>query len=361
MKTLFKLVSVMLMVVLLSGAVIACGGDEPAPTPPPVEPTPEPEPEPEPTPEPPAHSYQADIFGQSLYIATDENGVILDAFEMTSPDGAITIKFEKGTTLKDREDNLIEEFSATLNPNPEQPTDGSKVIGPTVTFLPDFTIFDPVMTYQLNYAGLQNQIDEVTNAKLSVARLISSTGKWGKYFDFQVDADKKTVTFSVPSTTIDYTLALIAETPKEILKATGPPENGIDIVIVSINELAIGGEVKLELKTAPNAHVMVWFINPGTGTRSSRPAERLLDADGDGNVTFEWELSTRISKGEGHFEFYATTSTDTAFLEVFDATRLETIFLDRADEIAKFQEGLIEQLELDDKTTLKMYQLIVAK
>jgi len=107
MKLPLKFIATMLMVVLVGGAVFACGGGTTTPpveTPPvetpPVE-TPPAETPPVETPpvETPSYSYTATIFGEEVTIPADARGAMLEDFEKTSPDGLVTIKFEKGTKI----------------------------------------------------------------------------------------------------------------------------------------------------------------------------------------------------------------------------------------------------------------------
>ncbi|MFA5317365.1 MAG: hypothetical protein WC369_08095, partial [Dehalococcoidales bacterium] len=143
--------------------------------------------------------------------------------------------------------------------------------------------------------------------------------------------------------------------PKEIVKATEGPANGVDVSIETMSGFSPGGLATLVIKTVPNAHVKVWAVNPSTGNRSAYPSDRIKDADADGIASWEWVISGHTASGEGHIELYITTSTDATVLAAFDANALEYVFTDRADDIAKFKKGLIEQIELDDYTTLKMF------
>jgi hypothetical protein len=111
----------------------------------------------------------------------------------------------------------------------------------------------------------------------------------------------------------------------------------------------------LKIKTAPDAYVLCWMVNPSTGSRSSRPDDRFRQADADGRITWEFTISRHVSQGEGHFEFYVTTHTDQGFLEGFQAKRMDTLFPEHSEDFQQFELGLIEQIVLDDQTTLKMY------
>jgi hypothetical protein len=290
---------------------------------------------------------------------------MLAAFEKTSPDGVITIKFEAGTKIIG--DNLapVKMLSAKIDSNPEQPVDGSKIIGPTAVFLPYQATINPPMTYQFNYTSFDAQIAEVANAELKLGFLLS-TGNWATYGDAQVDATNKIATVKVGELTVaSYTIALLAQPPKVVVKSTEGPKNGVDIAIESMPEFIPGGTVSLTIKTVPNARVIIWQINPNTGTRSAYPGDRIKDADAEGKVTFEWTLSSRTNSGEGRLEVYVTNSTDPDFLKVFNmyatagATSLETRFPDKATDLKNFKNGLIELLELDDHTTAKMFPITI--
>ncbi|RJQ37978.1 MAG: hypothetical protein C4555_05620, partial [Dehalococcoidia bacterium] len=145
MKLPLKFIATMLMVVLVGGAVFACGGGTTTPpveTPPvetpPVE-TPPAETPPVETPpvETPSYSYTATIFGEEVTIPADARGAMLEDFEKTSPDGLVTIKFEKGTKITNADMvPFWQSVSITIDPNPAQPAEGPTVIGPAVDFSP---------------------------------------------------------------------------------------------------------------------------------------------------------------------------------------------------------------------------------
>jgi len=349
------------MVVLVGGAVFACGGGTitpPAETPPvetppvetpPVE-TPPIETPPVETP-PVSYSFSAEIFGEMVDIPTNERGAMLEAFEKTSPDGLTTIKFEAGTKVTDSDNVPYKQFSVKINQNPAQSADGPTIVGPTVEFLPLYANINPPMSYTFNYADFQSQIDQVANAELKMG-FILSTGNWATYTDFQVDTANKVVTIDIDKF---ETVALLAQPPKEIVRATEGPQNGVDITIESLSDLSAGGAASLVAKTLPGARVMIWMVNPSTGTRSAYPADRYRDADADGLVSWEWTVSARTAVGEGHMELYVTTSTDPTVLGAFNSDLLDKVFPDRAAEIVKFKKGEIELLELDEHTTLRMF------
>jgi len=141
---------------------------------------------------------------------------------------------------------------------------------------------------------------------------------------------------------------------------TNPPTNGIDVTIESISDFTPGGTASVTIRTVPNAHVMLWMVNPSTGTRSAYPSDRIRDADTDGIAQWEWTLSGHIANGEGRIEVYVTTSTDATFIEIFDTNNLTAVFPEKATDIANFQQGLIETLVLNNYTTLKMFHITVA-
>lgn len=373
MKSPLKLVSILLMVAVMASLVFACGG---TPTPPvTVPPTTTPPttlppittspPIPPPTTLPPAtetptptaqsYSYKATIFGQDVTISTDAKGAMLTPFEKTSPDGTLTISFEAGTKITD--DNVpVKQFSVTTNSNPTKVTDGPTAVGPSFEFKPAFAHIFPAMSCRFNYGSFQSQIDQVANAELKFGFLLS-TGKWAIYNDYQVDTAGKTASINID--TFEQEVALLAETPKVVAPATGGPANGVDISIISLSDIVPGGEVTLTAKTVPNARVMLWTVNPSTGNRSAYPADRFKNADASGMVTWVWTISNRTISGEGRIELYVTTSTDPTFLGYFNANNLSAALPAKATDISDFQKGLIEQLELDDHTTAKMFKMTV--
>jgi len=365
-----KLLALLLVVMLSMVAVTACGGAvEPTETatPTPTEtatptPTGTPTPTTEPTsePEPTGPVVSAVIFGQEIDIPVDDSNAFKEALEVSSADGYFSVTFAAGTKLTDSDGNDVTELVIAANEAPEQPDDGSRLVGPTLNCKPDSARIDPAFTLQYQYADFESQIAEVPDAEVYMARLIPSSGKWGKFADGENDADTKTASVTLDAFYTDYTVGLVAATPKTYIEASGPPANGIDIEIESISEMRANSSASVTVKTIPGVHVLFWIVNPSTGTRSSRPADRYREADENGMITWEFNISRHVSKGEGRFEFYVTTSTDADYLKAFQANRLDTIYPDKAKDLDNFKEGMYEQLEIDENTTLKMrtYEVI---
>lgn len=141
----------------------------------------------------------------------------------------------------------------------------------------------------------------------------------------------------------------------------GVSSNGVNLNLVSINKFSPGGAVTVAAQTVPNAHVILWVVNPISGTRSAYPADHEHTADAQGNVSWGFTISPNAAEGPGHIEFYVTTSTDSTFLAAFDAyaqarsTSLDNYFPSQAANIADFKSGLVPLLVLDDYTTLLMF------
>ncbi len=356
MKIGLRLATLFLIVALSLAPLAACGGAEPTETP---TPTPTPTETPTPTPEPPANAINADLLGQTVIIGLDDSGAFAEAVEVTSADGIITLKFAAGTILKDSDGNVVKELSAEINPTPQQPDDGAAILGPTLTFRPNSASIEPALAVEYDYSGFAAQIAAVENAEVYMARWVNSFDTWAKFFDSAVDADAKIAAVPLNNFVKDFAVACMAVTPLKVERATGPPANGVDLTIESQSEFRSASDASITVKTQPGAHVLCWIENPGGFSRSSRPEDRYREADENGLVTWNFDISMYVSRGEGHFEFYVTTSTDTDFLAAFQANRLETIYPDKAADIKKFQEGRIEQLEIDDQTTLKLYPFVV--
>jgi len=215
-----------------------------------------------------------------------------------------------------------------------------------------------VISYQFNYAGFQSQIGQVENAELSMG-FVLARGDWAKYNEFQIDTVGQTASVNID---LFVPVALLAETPKQVQQATGAPANGVDVTVVSMEGFSPGMDSKLTISTVPGARALIWLVLPNTGTRSTRPADRIKGADADGNITWEWNTHGDTAQGEGRIEIYVTTSTDSTFLAAFnragtsyDTDALNAIFPDKAEDIKKFKRGELEQLELDEHTTLKMF------
>jgi hypothetical protein len=336
--------------------------ETPAPTATP-EPTAEPAPptaEPEPTkePEPDFQVIEANLLGEKVSFNIGENAAIWQDVEAKSADGKITFRMAWGTALADVDGNPITELSATINENPAQPEFG-KLLGPTVTFKPDATYIDSSVEIEFNYADYLDQLGEVPESDLYVAQYVVKNDSWAPAQMSQLNTTQKTVKVTIDRFYSDFTVGVMAK-KKVVIEDAGAPENGINIEVDFVSVIKAGEPATITIKTVPGAHVVAWFIMPDTGTRSTRPADRVRVADADGKVTWEYELSYRTHKGEGRFEFYATTSEDPDFLKAFNAGRLDTIYPDKATDLRKFMNGEITTLEFDDKTTGRWYPLIVA-
>lgn len=355
MKSL-NLILVFLLSVSLLVVSVACG-DQPEAPPVPA-PTSEPEPEPKPTPD--STTIDAELLGQTVSFDIGDNSAIWQDVETVSADGKITLKIPWGTTLADKEGNAITELSAAINENPKQPEFG-RLLGPTVTFYPDSTYVDPALEIEFDISDYLDQLGEVPESDLYIAQYIVGNDDWGKGPLSEVDTENHTVRTYVERLYIDYTIGVMAKKKVEAEDAGVVPDNGVNVVIDFVSIIKAGQEAKLTIQTVPNAHVVTWFIMPDTGTRSTRPSDRVRQADADGKVTWEFTLSTRTHKGEGRFEFYATTSEDADFLAAFNAGRLDTIYPDLATDLKKIKAGEITMLEVDDKTTARWYPLIVAQ
>jgi hypothetical protein len=374
MKQRLRLFAVVMVTVALLVSFAGCAGAEtPAPTTPAPTTTPTATPTPTPTattpttpekpavPEPAEPTLAATIFGQPVKIGVDADGALREDYTITTPDGSVNALFRAGTTLKDRDGNTIPELTVVIVESPKTPEDGAKVIGPALTFYPDLTEINPPLEYSINYAAFKDTITTVPDAEVKVNRFVNSRDRWAAIYDATTDSAGMTATTLVSEFTVEYTIGLVAATPKQVVRADGPPSNGIDIVVEDAMEYGADKLGELKIKTTPNAYVLCWMVNPGTASRSSRPDDRFRQADADGRISWEFTISRHVSNGEGHFEFYVTTNPDESFLEVFKASRLDTLFPDRAAELKSFKGGLIEQIVIDDQTTLKMYPYVVTE
>ena len=182
MRQIFKLSMAALLSVILLVGLAGCGGSEPpapeTPSAPETPVTPEKPEEPEkpaepekPTePEKPAvlvpdePTMAATIFGEAVKIGVDADGALREDYTITTPDGSTSLLIKAGATLKDRDGKNIPELMVEVNADPEQPEDGSRVVGPTLTCYPDLTAIKPPLEYQINYAAFKDSVAAVPDA-----------------------------------------------------------------------------------------------------------------------------------------------------------------------------------------------------
>jgi hypothetical protein len=365
-----KFAAVFLALTLLLVPVAACNGDAPPPTTPPpttaptptptAEPTPTPEPTKEPPPLPDSIKYDAQIFGETVAIETGMNGALWDVIEATSPDGAIKISMAWGLTLQDKDEVPIEELSITLNEDAAQPEDGSILLGSTVTFMPDSTTLNPALTFEYDYSAFADQIAAIPDVEVYLAQYIHGNGNWAKLYT-DLDTDANIAQTKIDQFAKEHTIGLIAAPPPPEVVDPDAPTNGVDIKIEYISTINAAEPAQLIVKTEPNAWVLTWWVLPVTGTRTTRPLDRWRQADADGKIVWDFELSKRTSKGDGRMEFYVTTSTDEEFLKYVEAGRLDVPYPDLTSQLKDLKNGKIAQIVVDDNTTIKMIPFNVAK
>jgi hypothetical protein len=342
-----------LVLALLLAPVAACNG---ATEPPPPEPE-----KPAVPPPPDSIKYDAQVFGETVPFETGMNGALWDALDVTSPDGTVKISMGWGTILQDIEENPIQEFSVTLNENPAQPDDGSTLLGPTVTFLPNSTRLNPALAFDFDYSAYTDQIAAIPDAEVYLAQFIQKNGNWAKLYTV-LDEAAGIATTKVERFGDAHTIGLIAAPPPPEVINVDAPANGVDLAIEYISTINSEEPAQLIVKTNPEAWVLTWWVLPITGTRTTRPEDRWRQADADGKIVWDFTMSKRTAKGDGRMEFYITTSTDPEFLNYVKENRLDVPYPDLEADIAALQKtGAITQIEVDDATTIKVFPFTVTK
>jgi len=380
MRLTFRITAVFLILTLLMVPVTACnGGGEvdtpPAPPPateeppkaePPKEEPPKAEPpkeeppsKPEPPPAPESIKFDAEILGETVVLEMGLNAALWDPIEVTTADGSVKVNLDWGTTLKDADGKPIREFSASVNENPAQPEDGSRVIGPTVTFTPDSTDISPEMTLEFSYTAFAEQIAAVPDAEIYLAQF-AENGTWAKLFT-ELDEEGKVAVTKIDHLATGHTVGLVAMAPKAEAVDPNAPKNGVNINIEYVSTINAEEPARLIVQTSPNAHVLAFFVLPKTGTRSTRPVDRWRQADDKGLIEWNFTLSRHTARGEGRYEFYVTTSTDPEYQKMVETERLAALYPERAGDITDLKNGKITQLEVDEYTTIKVFPLTVAK
>lgn len=62
-------------------------------------------------------------------------------------------------------------------------------------------------------------------------------------------------------------------------------------------------DIEVVIQTLPGATCSIQPVNPQTGTRSSRPEDKVRVADDQGMVTWVWHMHRHVALGKGSFEF----------------------------------------------------------
>jgi len=83
-----------------------------------------------------------------------------------------------------------------------------------------------------------------------------------------------------------------------------PGELFIDLVSVT-DPSRPDSDIEVVIQTLPGATCSIQPVNPQTGTRSSRPAEKIKVADEQGLVSWVWHMHRHVALGKGSFEFTA--------------------------------------------------------
>jgi CubicO group peptidase (beta-lactamase class C family) len=137
---------------------------------------------------------------------------------------------------------------------------------------------------------------------------------------------------------------------------SGPP--ALDIALTDMTAPVVRGDpVNITVTTTPGAKVLLWVTYP-TGNRSTRPygGDKYQIADGNGQVTWSWTMTTRGSiNGAGHIEVYATTSEDADFLVEFRTNNLEATGYVTGTVMDAFRNGEVPVLSVNADTICKKY------
>jgi hypothetical protein len=302
-------ICVFILAVTLFAVPAACNGAPPEITTPAA-----PTPTITPTPEPDFNTIEADLLGSTVSFNIGANNAIWEDVVATSPDGTITVGMNWGTKLSDADGKAITILSAALNDAPAQPEDG-KLLGPTVTFLPDATVIDPGISIEVDTTGYLDQLGDVPEEDLCVALFDAASGNWTRLSSIANPTDH-TVTATIYEFTVNSTIGLLAR-QKPVVVSDEPPQ-AIPMEWLSIIPPTSypGDEITVVIKTTPGATCVLTFINPPYNpdkprTRSAKkPAAQT--ADENGMVTFTWNTSTHSHAGDADLEIVLTLGEDTA-------------------------------------------------
>jgi hypothetical protein len=91
----------------------------------------------------------------------------------------------------------------------------------------------------------------------------------------------------------------------------GPRQAGdlfIDLVAIT-DPIRPDDDVEVQIKTLPGATCTIQPVNPKTGTRSSRPEDKVKVANEDGTVTWHWHVHRHVAPGDGRLELTAEFAT----------------------------------------------------
>jgi hypothetical protein len=186
----------------------------------------------------PALTLETNLFGIEGEFEISSEGIIQETITATSADGKVTITIPEGTEALDADGNPLESLSSSVV-SPPEPPEGDYVIGLAYDFGPDGATFYPSITFEFTVdpadipPGLT--IDDLVLAYYDET---ATPPRWVE------------VTTSVVSGTNTLRAYVSHFTIFAILGKAGPAAFSLSSLVISLDEVAPGEEVKISVSVA---------------------------------------------------------------------------------------------------------------
>jgi len=232
----------------------------------------------------PTPKLKVDMMGKVSSVPMTKEGVLEDAMEATSTDGAVTLHFAQGARMLDSEGDCLEKITVDPISEPPEPPENAHIIGLAYDFGPEGAAFDPEIELTVRY-DVESLPDGVNEEDLVIAYYNSDSEEW-VLLPSVVDTGAHAVTVSIGHFTLfaivgreeacfDFADLLISPTsvdPDESVTISAKVTNTGGLEGSYTVKLLIDGveEATQELTVAPGATDTVTFtvIRETSGTYS---------------------------------------------------------------------------------------------
>ena len=230
----------------------------------------------------PTPKLKVDMMGKVSSVPMTKEGVLEDAMEATSTDGAVTLHFAQSARMLDSEGDCLEKITVDPISDPPEPPESAHLIGLAYDFGPEGATFDPEIELTVRY-GVESLPDGVNEEDLVIAYYNSDSEEW-VLLPSVVDTGAHTVTVSIGHFTLFAIIgreeACFDVANLSISPTTADPDERVTITVEVTNtgglegsctvKLLIDGveEATQELTVAPGATDTVTFtvIRETSGT-----------------------------------------------------------------------------------------------
>jgi len=149
---------------------------------------------------------EVNMMGRVASGSMTEDGELQDTINVTSRDGAVTLRLPKGIVALDSEGNCLEEITVDRLSEWPEPQESAYIIGPAYDFGPDGATFDGSIELTISYDP--EELPEAVNEEdLVIAYYHSDSGEWRTLEPSVVDTAAHTITASISHFTVFTVIA----------------------------------------------------------------------------------------------------------------------------------------------------------